>query len=112
MKKIKDYIFLHICILWYTMTSLLSKTASGFEPFSWQYILCFIGIFFTLGSYAILWQQAIKKFTPSVGYSNKSVSLIWTMIFSAIIFGERITLYNIVGALFIIAGVIMVAQNE
>lgn len=111
-KKVKDYLFLHICILWYTVTSLLSKTASGFQFLSWQYILCFAGIFFTLGTYAILWQQAIKHFKPSVGYSNKSVSLIWTIMFSAILFGERITLYNVIGSILIIAGVIMVAQNE
>lgn len=111
-KKIKDYIFLHICILWYTMTSILSKVASRYPFLSFKYILCFVGIFLTLGSYAILWQQVIKRFKPSVGYSNKSVSLIWTMIFSAIIFNERITLYNVIGAVIIITGVILVAQDE
>ncbi len=110
--RIKDYLFLHACILWYAVTSILSKTASQYPFLSVKYILCFVGIFFTIGSYAIFWQQAIKRFKPSIGYSNKSVSLIWTIIFSALIFGERITLYNIIGAVFIIAGVIMVAQDE
>ena len=110
--RAKDYLFLHLCILWYSVTSILSKTASKFIFLSPQYILCFIGIFFTIGTYAILWQQAIKPFKPSVGYSNKSVSLMWTIIFSAIIFGERITMYNIIGAKIIIVGVIMVAQDE
>lgn len=110
--RIKDFFFLHGCIVWYTMTSLLSKAASKYEMFSVPYIACFLGIFFTLGSYAVLWQQAIKKFKPSVGYSNKSVSLIWTMLFSAIFFNERITMYNVIGAIFIIGGVIMVAQDE
>lgn len=109
---IKDYIFLHLCILWYSVTSILSKTASQFDFLSIEYILCFVGIFFAIGSYAILWQQAIKKFKPSIGYSNKSVSLLWTIIFSAIIFGERITAYNTIGAIIIILGVIMVAQDE
>lgn len=110
--RIKDYIFLHTCILWYTMTSILSKAASRYPFLSFKYILCFMGLFLTLGSYAILWQQVIKNFKPSVGYSNKSVSLIWTMIFSAIIFNERITLYNVIGAVMIIAGVLLVAQDE
>lgn len=110
--KAKDYLFLHLCILWYSVTSILSKTASQFTFLSFQYILCFVAIFFTIGTYAILWQQAIKRFKPSVGYSNKSISLMWTIIFSAIIFGERITIYNIIGAIIIIIGVIMVAQDE
>lgn len=110
--RAKDFLFLHFCILWYTMTSILSKGASGYPFLSLEYILCFVGIFFTLGSYAILWQQVIKRFKPSVGYSNKSVSLIWTMIFSSLIFNERITVYNIIGAALIILGVIMVARDE
>lgn len=110
--RIKNFILLHVCILWYSVTSILSKAASSYPFLSGGYILCFVGIFFALGTYAILWQQIIKRFKPSVGYSNKSVSLIWTIIFSALIFGERITTYNIVGAVFIILGVIMVAQDE
>lgn len=94
------------------MTSILSKAASRYPFLSWKYLICFIGIFVTLGSYAILWQQVIKRFKPSVGYSNKSVSLIWTMIFSSLIFNERITLYNIIGAIVIIIGVVLVAQDE
>lgn len=110
--RVKDFVFLHSCILWYTMTSILSKAASQYSFLSTKYILCFIGIFITLGSYAILWQQVIKRFKPSVGYSNKSVSLIWTILFSALIFKERITVYNIIGAVLIILGVIMVARDE
>lgn len=110
--RVKDFLLLHACILWYTVTSILSKAASQYPFLSAKYILCFIGIFFTLGSYAILWQQVIKRFKPSVGYSNKSVSLIWTIVFSAAIFKERITVYNIVGAVLIILGVIMVAKDE
>lgn len=111
-QRIKDFLFLHICILWYTMTSILSKAASRYPVLSVKYLICFMGIFLTLGSYAILWQQVIKRFKPSVGYSNKSVSLIWTMIFSSLIFNERITLYNIIGAIVIIIGVVLVAQDE
>lgn len=110
--RVRNFIFLHSCILWYTVTSILSKAASDHPFMSKMYILYFIGIFFTLGTYAILWQQVIKKFKPSIGYSNKSVSLIWTMIFSAAIFKERITIYNIMGAVLIILGVIMVARDE
>nr|WP_296957168.1 EamA family transporter [uncultured Mediterraneibacter sp.] len=111
-QRMKDFLFLHLCILWYTMTSILSKAASRYPFLSFKYLICFAGIFITLGSYAILWQQVIKRFKPSVGYSNKSVSLIWTMFFSALIFNERITLYNIIGAVIIITGVILVAQDE
>ena len=110
--SLKDFLLLHLCILWYTATSLLSKEASRFQFLSMQYILCYALIIVVLGIYAIFWQQVIKPFEPSTAYSNKSISLIWTMLFSSLIFQERITVCNAIGAVFIIAGVIMVAQNE
>lgn len=111
-ERIKDFVLLHLCIMWYTCTSLLSKQASNYDFLSLEYIICYGAIIVVLGLYAILWQQIIKKFEPSVAYSNKSISLIWTMLFSSIIFNERVTLNNAIGAVVIIAGVILVAKGE
>lgn len=111
-KNIQKYLFLHFCILIYTATSILSKFAAGFDFLSIPYIACMGGIVVSLGVYALLWQQAIKPFSPSVAYSNKSVTTIWVMIFSALIFGEGITLCNVIGTIMIIAGVILVAQED
>lgn len=111
-KTVKDYVFLHICILIYTATSVLSKYASRFDFLSGRYIACLGLIVFVLGIYAIVWQQAIKNFKPSVAYSNKSVTTVWTLFTSALLFGEGITPNNILGAVLIIWGVILVAQSE
>ncbi len=109
---IKKYIFLHVCILVYTMSSVMTKYASQYEFLSIEY-LCYMAVVFgILGVYAIIWQQAIKPFSPSVAYSNKSVTTIWTLIFSNLLFGEGITLNNIIGVIIIILGVIMVAKDE
>lgn len=112
MGNIKKYFFLHVCILLYSVTSLLSKYASKFEFLSGQYILFLTLMVAVLGVYAILWQQAIKGFSPSVAYSNKSVTTIWVLLFSALIFGEGITLGNVIGTALIITGVILVAQGD
>ncbi|NLG04492.1 MAG: EamA family transporter [Clostridia bacterium] len=109
---IKKYIKLHLCILVYTGSSVMSKVASTYEFLSLGYILCFFVMFLILGLYAICWQQAIKGFSPSIAYSNKSVTTIWVLIFSQIFFHEGITLKNVIGAVIIILGVILVAQNE
>lgn len=101
-----------MCILLYSVTSLLSKYASRFDFLSGQYILFLALMVAVLGVYAILWQQAIKGFSPSVAYSNKSVTTIWVLLFSALIFGEGITLGNVIGTVLIITGVILVAQGD
>lgn len=101
-----------MCILLYSVTSLLSKYASRFDFLSGQYILFLALMVAVLGVYAILWQQAIKGFSPSVAYSNKSVTTIWVLLFSALIFGEGITLGNVIGTALIITGVILVARGD
>lgn len=108
----KNYLLLHLCIFWYTGTTILSKVASGLEFLSLPYILCYGGIIAVLGIYAILWQQAIKGFKPSVAYSNKSVNLIWTLVVSALLFHEQITWNNLAGAALIILGVCLVVHDD
>lgn len=108
----KKYLFLHLCVFWYTGTTILSKVASDLPFLSLPYLLCYGGIVAVLGIYAILWQQAIKGFKPFVAYSNKSVNLIWTLIVSALLFGEEITWQNLAGSALIIFGVCMVVQND
>lgn len=112
LEQIKRYVFLHACILIYTLSSVMTKFAAQKVFLSVEYIGCMVVVFGILGIYAILWQQAIKKFSPSVAYSNKSVTTIWTLIFSNLLFKEGITINNIIGVIVIIAGVIMVAKDE
>lgn len=109
--KVKNIVFLHICIFIYSLTTLTAKITSAYDFLSFEYIAGYAVMVLILGVYAIVWQQAIKPFPAAVSYSNKSVTTIWTLIFSAVLFGERITLNNIIGTIFIIAGVIMVARD-
>ncbi len=63
-----------------------------------------------MGLYAILWQQIITRMELSVAYMFKGTSLIFVLLLSALIFGEAITPQNIVGAMFIIVGIVMFAR--
>ena len=111
-KRRKDYTFLHISILIYSVTIVLSKLAAGYSFLSLGYIICYGGMVAVLGIYAILWQQVIKRFEPSVAYSHKSVTVIWALLISAVLFGESITFGNVIGTALIVCGVVMVSQNE
>lgn len=111
-KRQKDYAFLHISILIYSVTIVLSKLAAGYDFLSLGYIICYGGMVAVLGIYAILWQQVIKRFEPSVAYSHKSVTVIWALIISAVLFGESITFGNIIGTALIVCGVVMVSQDD
>lgn len=111
-EKIINYIKLHLCILLYTFSTVMSKVTAQYDFLSIQFILCFGCIFLILGVYAIFWQQVIKNFNASVAYSNKSVTTIWTLLFANLFFHEGITIHNVIGALIIVCGVILVAQRD
>ena len=62
--------------------------------------------------YAVFWQLILKKLPLTVAMANKSATVIWGLIFGSLIFQERISLSNIIGAVIIIAGIVMVALAD
>lgn len=112
-KKVLPYLILHSCLLFYSFGSICSKMASRQKFLSFKFIVFYGLLIAILGVYAILWQQILKKIPLSIAYANKSVGVIWGMIWGAVIFSETITLNMIIGAVFVVAGVIfLVTCNE
>lgn len=111
-KFIKNIIILQVIILIYTLSTVTAKFASKEEFLSIKFIL-FYGIeIFILGIYAILWQQIIKKFEISVAYANRAMSLLWSIVWAIVFFGEQITLKNVIGVIIVIIGTIIVNSDE
>lgn len=115
MKKdnILPIIGLQLAVMLYAFTGFFTKLASR-EPFlSPRFILLYAGLILTLGIYAILWQQFLKRFPLTTCYASRAMSSVWTMLIAFIFFHEQITWNMILGAFVIIAGVYMVVTaNE
>ena len=62
--------------------------------------------------YALAWQKVIKRFDLNVAYANKSVYLIWSQVWAALIFRENLSIRNILGLLVVLIGVLVVTRNE
>ena len=62
--------------------------------------------------YAILWQQILKKIPLITAYANKAVTVIWGLIWGMIIFNETIIVQKLVGAVVIVAGIVMVVKSD
>jgi drug/metabolite transporter (DMT)-like permease len=84
--------------------------ASRQEMLSWPYLFWIAGAVGVMGIYALLWQQVIVRMPISTAYMFKGMSLIFVLLFSALLFGEAITLNNVIGAMVIIAGIILFAK--
>ena len=65
-----------------------------------------------IGVYAIFWQRVLKRVDLSVAYANKGIGILWTLVWSTLIFKESITLLNVVGIIVICVGVMVVTMNE
>ena len=109
---IKNIIILQVIILIYTLSTVTAKFASQEEFLSFKCIMLYGLEICILGVYAILWQQIIKKFEISVAYANRAMSLLWSIVWAIVFFGEQITLKNIIGVIIVIIGTIIVNSDE
>lgn len=105
---------LHISLLFSSLSGVCSKMASWYTDriFSVQFIGWFGLVFVIMFGYAVIWQQILKRMLLTVAYANRPVTLIWGIIWGALIFGERITWNMILGALVIFAGICLVTGEN
>lgn len=110
-KRIGIYGILVAVNLLYACVSIFTKYASQQDFMSMAYCLGIAGAIGVMGIYAICWQQILKRVKLSTAYMFKGTSLIFIMLFAFALFGEPITLMNIIGALVIIAGITLFAKE-
>ncbi len=97
--------------LLYACVTLFTKYASQQEFMSLAYCLGLAGAIVVMGVYAIGWQQILKHVELSTAYMFKGTSLIFIMLLAWMLFGEQITLNNIIGACVIITGIALYAKE-
>lgn len=105
--KIKAILFLQGAVFIYSLTTVISKLVSNYEFLSKEFILFYLLDFAVLGVYAILWQQLLKRFELSIAYANKAMTLLWSLLWSTVLFKEGVTWAKLLGVLMVIAGTIV-----
>ena len=112
LNKIKPFIILHAIVLIYSLSSICSKTAANSQFLSCKFIFfCGLVVFF-LGIYAFFWQQVLKLLPLNTAFANKSVTIVWGMVFGILFFKEQLSLNMIIGAVIVIIGVILSVSSE
>lgn len=110
MTKVVTYSALVGVNLLYACVTLFTKYASQQVFGSVAYCLGLVGAIGVMGAYAICWQQILKRVELSTAYMFKGTSLIFIMLFAFALFGEAITLMNIIGAAVIVTGITLFAK--
>lgn len=109
---LKNVLMLQAVIMIYTIATVMAKIAAGYEFLSWKFILFYGLELAILAVYAILWQQIIKKFDLTIAYANRSLALLWSMVWAVLFFSETVNLKNIIGIIIVIIGTIIVNRDE
>ena len=111
----KDFLLLHLTLLLYAVASVFAKAAGGnLAARDYSPTIIFLVLeTLTLGVYAVLWQQTLKRMPLSFAYSNKAVCTLWSCLFGLIFFGESLTLGKALGIVMVLAGVwLVVSEHE
>lgn len=107
------YFFLmHLAFFIYAFYAVLGKLASKQVFFSKIFIFLYISVFLILFVYALLWQQILKKIPLVIATANKTVTIVWGIVFGKIFFDEKVKLNMILGALLILVGIFILMSTE
>ena len=110
--KITAILFLQGAVLIYSLTTVISKFVSDYGFLTKEFILLYMLDFAVLGIYAILWQQLLKRFELSIAYANKAMTLLWSMLWSSVLFHESVTVPKVMGVILVICGTVILNSPE
>ena len=110
--RLGRFLLLQLSVFVYSFSMVAARLASRNDFLTSGYILFFGLEIVILGIYAVLWQQVIKRFDLSVAYINKSVTLLWSMLWNYLIFSQGIALRKVLGVLIVMAGVVFMNLGE
>ena len=103
---------LQLCVFLFSLSSVVQKIAARHPLFSWNWILLYglsVGI---IGVYAIAWQQFLKRLPLTTAYANRSMTMLWGMVWGALLFHETISWNMILGVAVIAAGIYFVVTGD
>ena len=103
---------LHLLLMLYSMSGVTSKLAAGHPFLSLPFIFFYGLMVAVLGVYAIGWQQVIKRLPLTTAYANRAVTVIWGIVWGAVLFHEQVSWQKILGAVIVLAGVALYALAD
>ena len=112
----KELAALQIVVFVYSVLSMCSKLVSvmirDYGLFSLQSLgagCLFMG---SMALYAFFWQQILRRVDLHVAYANKAMGLLWSLLWSVLLFHETISLRSMIGLLVVCAGVVLVSDRR
>ena len=99
-----------LVFLVYSSANIFMKLSSSREGL--PALFYFSCAFVVLGIYACLWQQILKHIPLTTAFMFKSITVLYGIFFAWFLFKEDITLNNMLGALLIVTGIIVLVWKS
>lgn len=109
---VRILLVLHCLLVLMSLSGVMSKFAARFEFMSVGFVLCYGAMVVLLGVYALGWQQVIKRIPLTTAYANRAVTVLWGIVWGALLFHERVNPLKIAGALVVLFGVVLYAVAD
>lgn len=109
----KKYLLLGISFLILSSSGVFLKLASMHDFLSPVYLFYLGMTLFVMAVYAVLWQQVLTMIPLNRAYLCKSCTIGISLMYAYLIFGEEISVQNLLGCLLIVAGIMVLSyKNE
>lgn len=109
------FIFMHAGFLIYSFYTVLGKLAAQYNFLSLRWCVFYVALILILMIYALIWQQVLKTIPLIIATANKTITIVWGILFGRLFFGEKITLNMIIGGIVILTGILILSfepQNK
>lgn len=109
------FIFMHAGFLIYSFYTVLGKLAAQYNFLSLRWCVFYVALILILFIYAVIWQQVLKTIPLIIATANKTITIVWGILFGRIFFNEKITLNMIIGGIVILTGILILSfepQNK
>ena len=110
--KWQTLVMLHVIIFLYSLAGICSKMAAGEQFGSLFFFIWYAGVLAILFIYAIVWQQVLRRLTLTTAFANKGVTVMWGMLWGALVFAEHISIWMMIGAVVVFVGIILVVSSD
>lgn len=106
------FILLQFVFIIYSMAGVFNKCASEYDFLSLEWIMFFCLLLSSLVIYGIGWQQILKYYPLTTAAINKSVAVVWGMIWSWMIFNETFSFIECISICFVIVGIVIFSYSK
>ena len=109
----KWFLILHLSLIVNSTAGIASKMAGRQKFLSFGFCFWYGLVLVITFMFALVWQQVLKHMSLTFAFTNKPITVIYSLIWGATVFGENVSPKMVIGSLVILAGIIIgVSGND